>query len=153
MQEQLKIRQGILADVDTLVRFNLQMAKETEDIRLLPEVLAAGVESVLRNPALGFYLVAEIRGKIVGSLMVTTEWSDWRNGTFWWIQSVYVAPKSRRRGIFRALYNEVRERAKKSAKVCGCRLYVERDNAVAQATYASLGMTETKYKLLEEQFR
>ena len=152
MQDQVKIRPAIQEDVASLVEFNRRMAMETEGKQLAPDVLASGVKSVLQDPALGFYLVAEINGKIAGSLMVTTEWSDWRNGAFWWIQSVYVVPESRRRGIFRALYVEARERARKSTQVRGFRLYVERDNATAQATYAKMGMTETQYRLFEELF-
>ena len=152
MQNQVKIREAVRADVDTLVEFNLRMAKETEDKQLDTKVLTAGVNAVFENRAHGFYLVAEVDGKIAGSLMVTTEWSDWRNGVFWWIQSVYVASAFRRNGVFRALYGKVRERAGKSEQVCGCRLYVERENDSAQATYSRLGMTETNYKVFEELF-
>ena len=152
MQDQAKIRDAVKEDAETLVDFNLRMASETEGKALDPRVLAAGVKAVLEDPKWGFYLVAEIDGRIAGSLMVTTEWSDWRNGVFWWIQSVYVEPEYRRRGIFRALYREVEERAGRSPQVCGCRLYVERDNAAAQATYTRLGMTETHYKLFEAPF-
>jgi GNAT superfamily N-acetyltransferase len=131
MQNQLKIRQAIQEDADTLVEFNLRMAMETEGKQLDPSVLASGVKSVLQDPALGFYLVAEIDGKITGAFMITTEWSDWRNGEFWWIQSVYVMPEFRQRGTFRALYEAVGKRARESKQVCGFRLYVERDNAAA----------------------
>jgi len=149
----LLLRPAVPADEETLVAFNLRMARETEDRQRDPAVLAAGVRAVLQDRALGFYLVAEGAGKPVGSLMVTTEWSDWRNGTFWWIQSVYVLPEFRRSGVFRALYEEVHARARTAPRVCGCRLYVERDNAAAQATYTRLGMTETNYKLFENEFR
>ena len=100
---------------------------------------------------LGRYYVAERGGEVVGCLMVTYEWSDWRNGTFWWIQSVYVTPSARRTGTFRRLYTTVRETAL-AGGACGLRLYVERDNRGAQATYASLGMVTTPYLLLEEEF-
>jgi ribosomal protein S18 acetylase RimI-like enzyme len=150
MQDDVDIRFAVPQDADALVGFNLRMAEETEGRHLEPAVLAAGVRSVLQNPKLGFYLVAEIAGKVAGALMVTTEWSDWRNGAFWWVQSVYVAPECRRRGVFRALYREVKERARKAEQVCGLRLYVERDNAAAKATYTGLGMAETKYRLFEE---
>jgi GNAT superfamily N-acetyltransferase len=153
MPDPVTIRPAVPADADTLVRFNLRMARETEDKQLDPAVLASGVEAVLRDPALGFYRIADLEGKAVGSLLVTFEWSDWRNGTFWWVQSVYVEPEHRRRGVFRALYEDVRKQATSTPRVCGCRLYVERDNAAAQATYARLGMTETNYRLLEELFR
>jgi ribosomal protein S18 acetylase RimI-like enzyme len=152
MPDQMKIRQAVQDDADKLVEFNLWMAMETEGTQLDPEVLASGVRAVLQNSTLGFYLVAEVDKKVIGCLMVTTEWSDWRNGAFWWIQSVYVMRDNRRRGVFSALYQEVRRRAREANQVCGFRLYVERDNAAAQATYARLGMTETKYRLFEERF-
>ena len=152
MQNQVKIREAVRADADTLVEFNLRMAKETEDKQLDAKVLTAGVNAVFDNREHGFYLVADIDGKVAGSLMLTTEWSDWRNGVFWWIQSVYVASAFRRNGVFRALYGEVIERAGKSEQVCGCRLYVERENDSAQTTYTRLGMAETDYKVFEELF-
>ncbi len=152
MSKPVIVRPAVMEDADTMVRFNLRMALETEDKQLDPAVLASGVEAVLRDPALGFYRIADVEGKAVGSLLVTFEWSDWRNGMFWWVQSVYVTPEHRRRGVFRALYEDVRKQAKSTPRVCGCRLYVEQDNAAAQATYARLGLTETKYRLLEDMF-
>jgi GNAT superfamily N-acetyltransferase len=146
----MQVREAERTDVDALVQFNLRMAMETERKQLDREVLTAGVRAVLDHPALGFYLVAEAEGKVVGCLMVTTEWSDWRNGAFWWVQSVYVVPPFRRRGAFRALYAEVKRRARKAGNVRGFRLYVERDNAVAQSTYSRLGMAETHYRVFEE---
>ena len=153
MQDQIEIRAALHEDASTLVAFNLRMARETEDRQLDVAVLTSGVDAVLEDAKRGFYLVAEVGGKVVGSLMVTTEWSDWRNGAIWWIQSVYVSPEFRRRGVFRSLYEEVRERARNSKRVCGCRLYVERENTSAQATYTQLGLTETKYKVFEEFFQ
>ncbi len=126
------------------------MAWETEGKRLLPQVLGAGVRRLLAEPALGFYRVAEVQREAVGCLMVTTEWSDWRNGRFWWIQSVYVPAAWRRRGVFRALYAHVIDAAANEGDVCGVRLYVERENAVAQSTYRSLGMAETDYLMFEQ---
>jgi ribosomal protein S18 acetylase RimI-like enzyme len=152
MKDKVKIRTALREDVSTLVAFNLQIASETEDKQLEPEVLTSGVDAILGNPEHGFYLVAEVGGIVVGSLMVTTEWSDWRNGSFWWIQSVYVQPKFRQLGVFRALYKEARDRAVNSAGVCGCRLYVERDNTTAQAVYARRGLIETNYKVFEDLF-
>jgi ribosomal protein S18 acetylase RimI-like enzyme len=137
-------------DAATIAAYNAAMAWETEGKRLLPEVVGAGVRRLLGEPALGFYLVAEAQGEVVACLMVTTEWSDWRNGRFWWIQSVYVAPGWRRRGVFRALYAQVRAAAAAQPDVCGFRLYVEHDNLGAQATYEKLGMSRTGYRLLEE---
>ena len=152
MEDQLKIRAALPTDTPVLVEFNLRVAMETEGKRLDLGVLTSGVNAVLEDSTRGFYLVAEISGKVVGSLMVTTEWSDWRNGDLWWIQSVYVHPESRKQGVFKALHEETRERAVNSAGVCGCRLYVERDNTSAQAVYARRGFKETNYKLFEDLF-
>ncbi len=152
MTDHVKIRDAVPADVDTLVKFNRQMAWETEGKKLDEKVLTSGINAVFNNPAHGFYLVAEADGTVAGSLLVTTEWSDWRNGVFWWIQSVYVLPAFRRKGVYRALYREVRERAGQSLQVCGCRLYVERANDAAQATYNRLGMKDTGYRVFEELF-
>lgn len=143
------IRPATLSDVDALVAFNQGIARETEERELDEETLRAGLLAILNDEALGFYIVAEWEGQVVGSLMVTREWSDWRNGVFWWIQSVYVAASARRRGIYRALYRHVQDLAK-SHNVCGFRLYVERDNVVAQTAYQELGMSETVYKMFEQ---
>ena len=152
MQDKIKIRDAVREDVPILVRFNLQMAMETEDKQLDEQVLTCGMNSVFDDPNRGFYLVAEVGGKVAGSLLVTTEWSDWRDGDYWWIQSVYVDHEFRRNGIFRAMYAEAKQRAENMPQVCGCRLYVERDNTAAQATYAQLGFVETNYKVFEELF-
>jgi ribosomal protein S18 acetylase RimI-like enzyme len=146
----MRIRLATPADAAALVAFNAAMALETERKELLPEVIGAGVRSLLGNPASGFYVVAQASERVVGSLLVTKEWSDWRNGDFWWIQSVYVRPESRRRGVYRALYRHVQELAAQDPRVCGFRLYVERDNGRAQATYRALGMKETRYLVFEE---
>ncbi|MEO0408035.1 MAG: GNAT family N-acetyltransferase [Cyanobacteria bacterium P01_A01_bin.135] len=143
------IRRAEQRDAGAIARFNIAMALETEDKVLNSEVVAAGVNALLNTPALGFYLVAEIESQVVASLMITTEWSDWRNGIFWWVQSVYVEPAFRRQGIYRRMYEAVKELAK-TENVCGFRLYVERDNHRAQATYGTLGMEETAYRLFEE---
>ncbi|MEP0356378.1 MAG: GNAT family N-acetyltransferase [Paraglaciecola sp.] len=125
------------------------MAFETEQKKLNETTLTKGVAALLEDKNKGFYLVAEQAGEIVASLMVTTEWSDWRNSEFWWIQSVYVIPKARRRGLYSALYNQVKMLAKKQ-DVCGFRLYVEKENLVAQKAYKSLGMNESHYLMFEE---
>lgn len=146
----LAIRKGELRDADTIARFNAQMAFETEGKELIPEVIGAGVRRLIETPSLGFYLVVEREGRVIAGLLITNEWSDWRNGLFWWIQSVYVEKDFRRQGVYRRMYEHVREMAKADAGVCGYRLYVEKDNDVAHATYASLGMKETDYQLYEE---
>ena len=147
------VRPATAMDVDRLIEFNLRMAEETEDKQLDSEVLARGVKAALEDPNRAFYLVAEVDGQVAGSLMVTTEWSDWRDGAFWWIQSVYVLPEFRRRGVFRALYDDVRDRARNGESVCGCRLYVEKSNASAQTVYTRLGLKEANYKMFEEFFQ
>lgn len=146
------IRPARPEDAGVLIEFNRSMARETEAKELPEATISAGVRTLLENPSLGFYVVAEIDGKIAGSLMITTEWSDWRNGDFWWIQSVYVRPDYRRTGIYRALYDFVKRNAAEAGQVCGFRLYVERDNHIAQKTYESIGMHETNYRVFEETF-
>lgn len=144
------IRRALSQDARELAEFNISMARETEGMELIPEVIAAGVRTMIKTPQMGFYLVVELDNNIQASLMITTEWSDWRNGIFWWIQSVYVRPEYRRQGLYRELYARVKELAEQEPAVCGFRLYVERDNKSAQKTYQSLGMKETDYKIFEE---
>lgn len=146
----MNIRQATHEDIATLAQFNMKMAFETESVRLRPEVITAGVSGIIDNPQRGFYLVAEDNGLVAASLMITTEWSDWRNANFWWVQSVYVLPDFRRQGLYRKLYEQVRKLAEADANVCGFRLYVERNNQVAQQTYLALGMNETDYLMMEE---
>ena len=144
-----EVRRATGDDVAMLVENNCAMAHETEGKALDREVVTRGVRHLLANPSAGFYVVATEAGQPVGSLMITTEWSDWRDGTFWWIQSVYVSPAARRRGVYRTLYEHVQALAAEEADVCGFRLYVERENGAARATYAALGMAETAYRLYE----
>jgi ribosomal protein S18 acetylase RimI-like enzyme len=146
----MNIRSATINDAAAIAEFNIKMAKETEDMDLIPEVINAGVANMIENPQMGFYLVAEEDNIIQASLMVTTEWSDWRNGLFWWIQSVYVEPQFRRRGLYSQLYEKVKTLAADESNVCGFRLYVEHENVVAQNTYLALGMEETDYKMFEE---
>jgi ribosomal protein S18 acetylase RimI-like enzyme len=146
----MNIRQATINDAAAIAEFNTKMAKETEDMDLIPEVINAGVRNMIENSQMGFYLVAEEDNIIQASLMVTTEWSDWRNGLFWWIQSVYVQAEFRRRGLYRKLYEKVKSLADGESNVCGFRLYVEHDNRVAQETYRSLGMQQTDYQMFEE---
>jgi len=146
----MNIRRAVPSDNKALAEFNTNMARETEGIELIPSVIGSGVKAMIENPQMGFYLVVEDEGKIQASLMVTTEWSDWRNGLFWWIQSVYVNRQYRRQGLYRKLYEHVKSLAEAENHVCGFRLYVEHDNHIAQNTYRTLGMDETSYKMYEE---
>jgi GNAT superfamily N-acetyltransferase len=143
------VRAAALHDLEFLVRSNAQMAFETESLRLDEDRLREGVRAVLDNPARGFYLIAELNGQHAGQMLITFEWSDWRNGVFWWIQSVYTTPDSRRRGVFRALYRHAESLAKEQGDVCGLRLYVEAHNHRAQAIYRKCGLNETPYRMLE----
>ena len=146
----ITIRQAEENDIQAIVDFNQAMAWETEQKKLQNEVLTAGVSALIGDRTKGFYLVAEQEdGVIVGSLMVTTEWSDWRNSQFWWIQSVYVRPENRRTGIYSGLYEKVKELAVQTQGVCGFRLYVEHDNLIAQQTYKKLGMQPSHYYMYE----
>lgn len=144
------IRKADREDAAAIARFNIRMARETESLDLDPDIVLGGARRLIENDSLGFYLVAVADGEIAGSLMITTEWSDWRNGQFWWIQSVYVIPEFRRQGLYRRLYRAVKDLAAENRSVCGFRLYVERDNTVAQKTYSSVGMHETPYRVFEE---
>ena len=144
----LIIRPAGVTDADVIYEFNRLMAKETENKDLDPAILKAGVAAVLADPHKGRYLVAELDGKVVGQLGVTLEWSDWRNGNFWWIQSVYVAVFARRLGVFRKLYEHLLDEARAQTDVIGVRLYVEHDNVAAQATYKKLGMEMTGYHVM-----
>jgi ribosomal protein S18 acetylase RimI-like enzyme len=146
----LKIRRASLRDAPVLAAFNSAMALETEGKVLLPDVIGAGVRGLLRRPDSGFYTVAQVDGEVIAALMVTREWSDWRNGDFWWIQSVYVRPAFRRRGVYRRLYRHLRALAASERAVCGFRLYVERHNRRAQATYRANGMERTHYLVYEQ---
>ena len=150
MSDRPLVRIGEEQDADTLAEFNIAMAWETEQKKLSPDVVVSGVRTLLKNPRHGFYVVAEINQEVIGSLMVTFEWSDWRNASFWWIQSVYIKPAFRKRGTFRRLYEYVKEKALQDANVCGLRLYVEQDNIAAQSTYEKIGMSQTPYKVYEE---
>ena len=147
------VRSATAADIDVIVQFNAAMAVETEAKTLDPAVLRAGVAAVLAEARRGFYLIAEHAGEVAGCLMITYEWSDWRNGDWWWLQSVYVPPEHRRGGVFRTLYAEVERLARARADVVGVRLYVERDNVHAQRTYQSLGMHEDAYRMYAKALR
>jgi len=152
MAEGIRVRPAEAEDDRHIAAFQQAMAEETEGRPLDAEVLERGVRAVFDDPGKALYWIAEADGEVAGSLMVTPEWSDWRNGTFWWIQSVYVRPEFRRRGVYRALHARIRADAKATEGVCGVRLYVDADNKVARAVYEALGMARTEYLLYEEDF-
>jgi GNAT superfamily N-acetyltransferase len=146
---ELTVRAATAADIDLLATWAEAMAWETEHKQLNPATVRRGVALGVADPARARYFIAESDGKPAGTLMLTTEWSDWRAGWWWWIQSVYVPPAYRRGGVLRALYAHVHGLASSTREVCGLRLYVERDNAVAQKTYESLGMEDAGYRMFE----
>lgn len=144
----IHVRPAVRSDAANIAAWNIAMAWETEHKRLDPQVIARGVEAVFDEPRRGHYYVAERDGETVGCLLVTFEWSDWRCGDFWWIQSVYVVEHARRGGVFRAMYEAVKAKAQASRAV-GLRLYVETENEHAQKTYAGLGMERCYYFMYE----
>jgi GNAT superfamily N-acetyltransferase len=150
MNNKILIRLANKRDAAAMVEFNQAMAQETEGKFLDKAILKGGVEAVFDGAGKGFYVVAESENKIVGGLMVTFEWSDWRNSWFWWIQSVYILPDFRGRRIYRQLYEFVKQKAVEAKNVCGFRLYVEKDNARAQKVYEKSGMEQSHYLMYEE---
>ena len=148
----LSIRDAAHEDAATIADFNNRMCEETEGHSLDPGLIGPGVQRLLADDANGRYWVAELDGRIVGQIMVTYEWSDWRDGRIWWVQSVYVHGDYRRQGVFSALYRHVETLARSDADACGVRLYVEKDNRRAQQTYNALGMIETPYRVMEAMF-
>lgn len=152
MSENITIRKGKRQDVETIVNFNVALARKSENIQLDPLTVIQGVQALLENPQYGFYVVAERDGTVLGCLMITYEWSDWRNGVIWWMQSVFVRPESRRRGILKKLFTFIREKAKQQGNVCGFRLYVEKNNQNAQTGYERVGMNKAAYDMYEDMF-
>ena len=146
----LVIRRATSNDSDVVVDFNRRLAEESVGTKLDAALLKAGVAQALSDPHKGLYFLAEDAGLVIGQIMITTEWSDWRNGWFWWIQSVYVRPEARRRGVFRALFEHVAKAARQDHSVIGLRLYVDDHNHAAQETYRRLGMAKTGYWVLEK---
>ncbi len=144
----ITIRKAIPEDSATIIEFQQKMAWETEQLTLVPVKVTNGVAAVFANPGHGQYWVAEDSGKIVSSLLITYEWSDWRNANVWWFQSVYVLPEYRRTGIFRSLYEHIKAEAENNG-IAGLRLYVETNNMRAQKTYEALGMQSEHYKMYE----
>jgi ribosomal protein S18 acetylase RimI-like enzyme len=142
------VRPATLADAPTIAEYNRRLAVETEGKTLDASVLAKGVAAILADRAKGRYFVADRAGEVIGQMMITYEWSDWRNGWIWWLQSVYVRADCRRGGVFRALFAEVIAEAKRERDVVAVRLYVEEENTTAQATYRSLGFEEMHFLLM-----
>lgn len=145
----IEIRQAGPADAETIIGFQRAMAVEVEDTELPLETITAGVEAELANPDLGPYWLAEIGGEIAGCMQITPEWSDWRNGTIWWIQSVYVRPEFRGRGVFKRLFSHVKRMVADNDAYRGLRLYVDKRNERAQRVYEKLGMDGEHYRMYE----
>jgi ribosomal protein S18 acetylase RimI-like enzyme len=152
----IRVRQADHADVNTLVGFSAAMAEETEGRLLDRGRLRDGTIALLDAPERGFFIVAEIqdreRTRVVGQMMVTFEWSDWRNGVFWWVQSVYVEPAARRQSVYRTLHAAVVAKATADPQVCGIRLYVEGNNHEAQTVYQRVGLVPSGYTVYEQDF-
>ena len=151
---EIRNRRATANDLSSVMEYNAVLASETEGKLLELDRLQRGVEAVLQNPDYGFYLIAEngVSGKAVGQMLVTYEWSDWRNGVFWWLQSVYVQKSWRRRGVFRRLYAHVVKEARSCQKVAGLRLYVEKENHLAKQVYQDLGLLPAGYHVYELDF-
>ncbi len=149
MNDETTYREARRGDAAAIIDFQLAMARETEDIELDREVLTRGVEAVFADATRGRYFIAERGGRIAGSLMITYEWSDWRNGLVWWIQSVYVIPEMRGMGIYAGLYRHIQSMVKDDASIRGIRLYVDRRNTRAQEVYTRLGMNGEHYSVFE----
>ena len=150
-REVVLIRPAKAEDLNVIVAGNIGLAEESEGVRLERETLSAGVRALLDERAPGRYWIAELDGAVVGQLLITFEWSDWRNRMVWWIQSVYVTPAARRRGVFRALYDHAKREAQAQG-AGGLRLYVDVTNSRAQAVYAALGMKGDHYRVFEDMF-
>ncbi len=150
MESGVRIRIAEPKDVEAIAELNLAMAVETEEKHLCRSTLVQGVRAVFDDADHGFYVVAESDGEVVGCLLITFEWSDWRCGRFWWIQSLYVRPRFRRRGVFRQLHEFVTAEASRRPEICGLRLYVEQSNGVAQRAYCQIGMKMTTYRMYEQ---
>lgn len=143
------IRQAIESDSASIVEFQLAMAWETEKLKLDEPTVILGVKAVFADSSKGVYYVAEKDGEIIGSLLTTYEWSDWRNGTVLWIQSVFVKPDFRGKGIFSKMYKHIRDYVESTVELRGIRLYVDKTNLLAQSVYKNLGMTEEHYQMFE----
>lgn len=143
------IRLAEIEDASVIAEYTRRIASETENVTLDLETVLSGVTNAMHQTQYGFYVVAQSRGEVIGCLMVTYEWSDWRNGLQWWLQSVYVDPTYRGLGVFKKLFSFVVQLAKDEHNVCGIRLYVDKSNAIAISTYQALEMTPTQYLVYE----
>ncbi len=152
MATDIHIRTATIDDAETITAFNVSLASESEDKALDPAVVSRGVRRALEDSTDCKYFMAEVDGRVAGQTMITREWSDWRDGWFWWIQSVFVHPEFRQRGVFTALHTHIRNEAKRDPDVSGLRLYVHHDNERAIKTYEKLDMNVTNYHLCEEEF-
>jgi len=146
---ELKIRLAKIDDSHTIAGFQLKMAIETENLKLDNETVQKGVKAVFEKPELGQYFIAETDGKIIASMLTTFEWSDWRNAQVWWLQSVYVLPEFRQKGIFKKMYEFVKILADMNENVGGIRLYVDKTNVRAQEVYKAVGMNGEHYQVFE----
>ncbi len=149
--ESMTIRPGRAKDLDTIVEYNLALARETESLALDKAILRAGVAKALENPETSRYFVAEFESRVIGQTMVTFEWSDWRDGFIWWLQSVYVHPQHRSRGVFHSLYSHIEREAKKDAAARAIRLYVMEDNARGMGAYKKAGLAPSGYVVYERE--
>ncbi len=145
----IKIRPGLLFDIDTIADFQVKMALETENLKLDPAVVNLGVTAVMDDPSKGKYWLAEVDNEVVGCLLTVPEWSDWRNGTVLWIHSVYVHPDFRKHGVYKALYAHLKQMVSESSDLRGLRLYVDKTNQKAQQVYEAMGMSGEHYHLYE----
>jgi GNAT superfamily N-acetyltransferase len=150
MSINIRIREAVKSDIPVLVEFNQALAQETEDMQLNPETLASGISNALSRDEC-HYFIAELNGQVAGQTMITYEWSDWRNGIMWWIQSVFVSPEHRGKGVFPALFQHVEQLAKKHPDVKALRLYVMQNNQSGKNTYTSLGMSDSGYVVYEKE--
>ena len=146
----IEVRRATAADLDCVCEFNRLLALETEGKNLEPELLRSGATALLADAAKGHYFLAHEDGRVLGQTGLSYEWSDWRNGWFWWLQSVYVRPEARRRGVFRLLFESIRQAARLDPQVIGVRLYVEANNTRAQTTYRKMGLEPTTYQVMEQ---
>lgn len=148
----IQIRKATALDTRFIVDSNVRLAQETENLQLDFDRVNSGVRALLDDPAKGTYYIAEVDGTTAGQLLIAYEWSDWRNGMFWWIQSVYVVRERRGAGVFRALYNHIESLARERQDICGLRLYMDAHNASARKAYEKLGMRQTNYEIFELDF-